>query len=213
MTKKFGYYHVDCGHFPAQIKLCFDKASFQKILDDHSIPYEASPLKDGIAETHYIGDGHNVVIILVFNLAECMNEDPSYLAGIVAHEATHCVCRVFEHIGEAPEEIGEESRAYLTEHIVRQITTGVRVHLAKHARKANRKLPKKASGEAGGPEPEVDQHDNGSAGSDSAIAKPDPLRGTEDDKGDSVAEAKNRVSATGRSGPQRHHHSIKGASR
>jgi hypothetical protein len=197
MNKKLNYYHVDCGHFPALIKLCFDKLSFQKILDDHEIPYEASPLSDGIAETHYIGNGRNVVIILVFNLVECIDEDPSVLAGIIAHEATHCVCRVFEHIGEQPEEIGEESRAYLTEHIVRQITTGVRMHVSKHARKTNRRILKKASGESGGPEPEVDQHDNGGAGPDSASAKSDPLCGTEDGKGSDIAKAKNSVSTTG----------------
>ena len=127
--KKFDYYHVDCGHFPAQIKLCFSNEVFQKVLKDHDITAKATALDEGIAETHYLSDGKMAVIVLVFDLAECDGGD-AVLAGVVAHEATHCVCRVFDHIGEEPDEIGEESRAYLTEHIVKQIWKGIKqIHL------------------------------------------------------------------------------------
>lgn len=167
MPKNWGYYHVDCGHFPAQIKLCFSNEMFQKILLDHGIAYKASALDEGIAETHYLTDGKEGVIVLAFDLKECVNEDPAYLAGVIAHEATHCVCRVFEHIGEPVEEIGEESRAYLTEHIVKQITTGIRMEMDKNARKADRELSKQKGKGAQGPEPKVDKHDNGGPGPNS----------------------------------------------
>ena len=42
---------------------------------------------------------------------------------------------VFEHIGEDPEDIGEESRAYLTEHIVKQIWAGIQMEKNKIERK------------------------------------------------------------------------------
>ena len=167
MPKNWGYYHVDCGHFPSQIKLCLSNESFQKILRDHGIGERATALDDGVAECHYLTDGREAVIIMVFDLDECVDEDPAYLAGVVAHEATHCVCRVFEHIGEPVDEIGEESRAYLTEHIVRQITTGIRMEMDKRARKTNRGASKQKSEGAEGTKPKVDRDDSGSSGSDS----------------------------------------------
>lgn len=166
--KKYDYYHVDCGHFPAQIKLCFSNDVFQKILKDHDITVKATALDEGVAETHYISDGKLAVIVLVFDLAEC-DDNPSTLAGVVAHEATHCVCRVFEHIGEEPEEIGEESRAYLTEHIVRQIWRAIEMEKEKNVRKANRTKTKRGSEETGSADVQVDINSNGSAGQDSSV--------------------------------------------
>lgn len=166
--KKYDYYHVDCGHFPAQIKLCFSNDVFQKILKDHDITVKATALDEGVAETHYISDGKLAVIVLVFDLAEC-DDNPSTLAGVVAHEATHCVCRVFEHIGEEPEDIGEESRAYLTEHIVRQIWRAIEMEKEKNARKANRTKAKRGSEETGSADVQVDINSNGSAGQDSSV--------------------------------------------
>ena len=171
MPKNWGYYHVDCGHFPSQIKLCFSNETFQRVLRDHGITEKATALDEGIAETHYLTDGKHAVIIMAFDLAECVEEDPAFLAGVIAHEATHCVCRIFEHIGEAPDEIGEESRAYLTEHIVKQITTGINMEIQKNVRKADRAASKQKSEGAGRAKPKVDQHDNGSPRSDSVSEK------------------------------------------
>jgi len=194
MPKNWGYYHVDCGHFPAQIKLCFSNETFQKILLDHGIAMKASALDEGIAETHYLTDGKEGVIVLAFDLKECVDEDPAYLAGVIAHEATHCVCRVFEHIGEPPEEIGEESRAYLTEHIVKQITTGIRMEMDKNARETDRKLFKQKGKGPGRDEPKVDQHDNGGPRSDSVSEKTDPPGGVKNKNGKAVKKATMRVS-------------------
>ena len=183
--KKYDYYHVDCGHFPAQIKLCFSNDVFQKILKDHDITVKATALDEGVAETHYISDGKLAVIVLVFDLAEC-DDNPSTLAGVVAHEATHCVCRVFEHIGEEPEEIGEESRAYLTEHIVRQIWRAIEMEKEKNVRKANRKLSKQADKGEQGPELQVDKHSDGSPRPDCDSEQQDSICRTENRDGRSV---------------------------
>lgn len=194
MPKEWGYYHVDCGHFPAQIKLCFSNEMFQRVLKDHGITHKTSALDEGIAETHYLTDGKEGVIVLAFDLKECVDEDPSYLAGVIAHEATHCVCRVFEHIGEPVEEIGEESRAYLTEHIVKQITAGIRMEMDKNARKENRRLPKQKSKGDGRAEPKVDQHDNGRPGQDSHTKPEDSPGGAKNKNGRAVKKAAVRVS-------------------
>ena len=188
--KKFNYYHVDCGHFPAQIKLCFSNEDFQMILKDHGIPTKTTALDEGIAETHYLTDGKQGIIILVFDLTEC-DEGAASLAGTVAHEATHCVCRVFEHIGEEVEDIGEESRAYLTEHIVKQITQGIILHKAsletmKNAGKGNRKVSKQKNQGREGTIVQMDKHSDGSAGQDCDIAKSDTPSGTEDSNGGSL---------------------------
>jgi hypothetical protein len=192
MPKNWGYYHVDCGHFPSQIKLCFSNETFQRVLKDHGITEKATALDEGIAETHYLTDGKQAVIIMAFDLKECVDEDPAFLAGVIAHEATHCVCRIFEHIGESPEEIGEESRAYLTEHIVKQITTGINMEIQKNARKEHRTASKQKGKGAGGSQPKVDQHDNGSPRSDCISQKTDPPGGAKNK--DRVAIKKTAVS-------------------
>jgi hypothetical protein len=196
VPKEWGYYHVDCGHFPAQIKLCFSNAIFQKILLDHGIMYKASALDEGIAETHYFTDGKEGVIVLAFNLEECVNEDPAYLAGVIAHEATHCVCRVFEHIGEPVEEIGEESRAYLTEHIVKQITTGIRMEMDKNARKASRSVPKQKGEGSGRAESKVDKHDNRGPRSDCVSERENPTGRAKNKNGRAVSKTKDNVQNT-----------------
>lgn len=193
MPKNWGYYHVDCGHFPSEIKLCFSNDTFQRVLKDHGITYKTSALDEGIAETHFITDGKRGVIIMVFDLAECVDEDPAYLAGIIAHEATHCVCRVFDHIGEEPDEIGEESRAYLTEHIVKQITTGIRMEMEKNARKENRTVLDKKSKGKPRTVVQVDKHDNGSAGPNSVPKPKNPPGRAKNKDGGAVPKAKGRV--------------------
>lgn len=190
MSKKWGYYHVDCGHFPAEIKLCFSNEMFQQVLQDHGINTKATALDEGIAECHYLTDGKIGVIVLVFDLKECIDEDPAYLAGVVAHEATHCVCRVFEHIGEEPDEIGEESRAYLTEHIVKQITTGIRMEMEKIAGKTNRTVSKQKSKGKRRVEPKVDQHSDGSAGPNSLPKQKDISGGAKNKRRRVIRKAK-----------------------
>lgn len=196
MTKKFDYYHVDCGHFPAQIKLCFSNDVFQKVLKDHDINAKATALDEGIAETHYLSDGKMAVIVLVFDLAECDGGD-AVLAGVVAHEATHCVCRVFDHIGEEPDEIGEESRAYLTEHIVKQIWKGIELEKEKIERERDRKQTKSSRKKGGGSELQVDiDNSRGSRQADSLQGGNVPS-GIENTNGGNISKTNSGLSGNG----------------
>lgn len=198
MTRKYNYYHIDCGHFPVQIKLCFDNSEFQKILKDYEITVKASALDCGVAETHYISDGKHGIIIMVFDLDEC-GQDDSFLLGTIAHEASHCVTRVFDHIGE--EDIGDESRSYLLEHIVRQIHAGVKQYKLKKekkdARKRNRKLPEQTSQGDGRAELQVDQLGDRSPRPASYIQGPAVVSGTENSDGIGVTTSANSFQRSG----------------
>jgi hypothetical protein len=196
--KKWPYYHVDCGHFPVSIKLCFSNIDFQRILEDHDIKAKATALDEGVAETHYLSDGKVGIVVMVFDLDECEDDEEANLAGIVAHEATHCVCRVFEHIGEEPEDIGEESRAYLTEHVVKQIWKGIEMEKEKRAREADRAVSKQKGKRAKRSDVQVDKHGDGSAGQDSNTQQQDLLSGVENIDGSRIGAPKTGLQATRR---------------
>jgi len=196
MTTKPKYYNIDCGFFPSTIKLCFSDKDFQKILKDYNVPFRATALDIGVAETHMISDGRQAIIILAFDLNECAT-NPSYLAGTIAHEATHCAQRVFDHIGEDPDQIGEETRAYLTEHIVSQITEVAYMELVKHARKTGRNLFDKSSEVKKGNESKIPVNNNGGAGQDSPAEQKTLFRRIENGKGRRVRAPKNSFSTTG----------------
>jgi len=180
------YFHVDVGFFPVPVKMCFTSQAFYKVLKDHGITAQPdmAPLELGIAETHSFSTPKEAIVIVVFNLIECV-DNAALLASVVAHEATHVVARVLEHIGEDVEDFGEESRAYLTEWLVRQMFTACLVEVAKIAkRKENRtKIGKKDQGE-GGPVPEVGEPVNdGGAGQASDLQGPDNSSGVERPEG------------------------------
>jgi hypothetical protein len=199
MPKKYNYYSIDAGFFKVRILLCFSNKEFQKILKDHDIQIKADALDIGVGETHYIADGRDGIVVVVFDLAAC-DDGPAFLAGVIAHEATHAVCRIFEHIGEDIDEIGEETRAYLTEHIVAQLTQGVIIEKEKNARKANRAVPKPKGEASGGTELQVDIDGDGSAGQDSAAKQEGPLRGAKDSKGSIVPKAAGGVQGSRKPG-------------
>jgi hypothetical protein len=194
--KKWPYYHVDCGHFPVSIKLCFSNTDFQRILEDHDIKAKATALDEGVAETHYLSDGKVGIVVMVFDLDECEDDEEANLAGIVAHEATHCVCRVFEHIGEEPEEIGEESRAYLTEHVVKQIWKGIEMEKEKRVREADRAVSKQKGKRTKRSDVQMDKHGDGSAGQDSDTQQQDLLGGIENIDGSRIGAPKVGLQAT-----------------
>ena len=180
------YFHVDVGFFPVPVKMCFTSQAFYKVLKDHGITAqpEMAPLELGIAETHSFSTTKEAIVVVVCNLIECV-DNAALLASVVAHEATHVVARVLEHIGEDVEDFGEESRAYLTEWLVRQMFTACLVEVAKIAkRKENRtKVSKKSEGE-GWPVPEVGKPvDDGGAGQASVLQQPSDPSGVEGPKG------------------------------
>lgn len=187
------YFHVDVGFFPVPVKMCFTSKAFYKVLKDHGITAQPdmAPLELGIAETHSFSTAKEAIVIVVFNLLECV-DNAALLASVVAHEATHVVARVLEHIGEDEEDFGEESRAYLTEWLVRQMFTACLVEVAKIAkRKENRtKVSKKSEGE-GWPMPEVGKPvDDGGAGQASDPQQQSDPSGVEGPKGKTKRKAR-----------------------
>lgn len=180
------YFHVDVGFFPVPVKMCFTPKAFYKVLKDHGITAqpEMAPLELGIAETHSFSTTKEAIVVVVFSLAECV-DNAALLASVIAHESTHVVARILEHIGEDVEDFGEESRAYLTEWLVRQMFTACLAEVGKIAkRKENRtKAGKKGQGE-GGPVPEVGKPvDNGGAGPASVPQQQGDPSGVERPKG------------------------------
>ena len=179
--KKFNYYNVDAGHFPAQIKLCFSDDVFQEILRDHKIPIKEHAFTIGMAETHNFSQtGGANLIVVAFNLEECDSADPSLLISTIAHESYHIAQRVFDHIGE--DEAGEESTAYLLDHIAKQLYAGIIVEKGKRANtgKRDRSPPKQAGKESGRTKLQMDQLSSGGAGQDSAVEQPSVVRGAQD---------------------------------
>jgi hypothetical protein len=193
--KQPNYYHIDCGFFPVQIKLCFSNKEYQKILSDYNVEMKATALDIGVAETHLIPTQQSGIIVLVFNLAEC-SDDWSELMGFIVHEASHCVNQVFEVIGEDQDNIGDETRAYLIQHLVKQITKGIILEREKNARKGNRKVSKQKGQGKQRLDIQVDKHDNGSPRSACDSEREDPPSGTEDSNGSAIGAPKTGVFRT-----------------
>lgn len=168
------YFHVDVGFYPTNVKLCFTSKAFYQMLKDHNIVLEQDPkpLTLGTAETHYFDSTKEAVIAIVFNLVEC-GDDPVYLAGIVVHECNHVVERIMEHVGEKREEMGEETRSYLMQHLTQQIFKACSLEIAKNARRKEGRAKARAKGQgARGPVLEVGgAGDDGSAGQVSVPAR------------------------------------------
>lgn len=168
------YFHVDVGFYPTNVKLCFTPKAFYQMLKDHSIVLEQDPkpLTLGTAETHYFDSTKEAVIAIVFNLVEC-GDDPVYLAGIVVHECNHVVERIMEHVGEKREEMGEETRSYLMQHLTQQIFKACSLEIAKNARRKEGRAKARAKGQgARGPVLEVGgAGDDGGAGQVSVPAR------------------------------------------
>lgn len=193
---KYKYYHIDVGVFTTQVKLCFDQGGLDDILADHAIDLRVSAFDEGIAETHYISDGREGIVVMLIDLDEC-NEDIHYLQGVITHEAYHTTCRVFEHIGETMEKVGEEIIAYTIEHIVKQVSKAASLELERrNAREERRGASKQARKSKRGSELQVDQQRDGSAGSDSTTERIGVVRRTEDDLRKDLEQAEAHIRAT-----------------
>jgi len=177
--KKYNYYKLDVGFYPDVMKLCFDNSVFQQILKDHDVTLKASALDTGVAETHQIGDGKDGIIILVFNIEE-IGDDLSDIADTISHEVSHAIDHLAEYIGEEDNFVNE-TRAYLTGHLVKQIFKIYFHEKEKHARKANRIKAKQDGESPRRNEPEVYINRDGGSGSHSPAELDAILRGVEDD--------------------------------
>jgi hypothetical protein len=175
--KKCNYFDVDCGFFPVPIKLCFTRKAFYEVLKDHGITTaeDPKPLDYGVAETHSFNTTKEAVVVVIFNLEMLTHDEPAYLAGIVSHEMSHVIERILEHIGEQKEEFGEETRAYLLQHMVEQVYLACSLQREKDAKRkeVRAKTGKKGEGK-GGTVPEVGEPRNdGGAGPSGDISAED----------------------------------------
>lgn len=190
------YVTIDCGFFPTNIKLCFDKKAFHKILKDHDVKLaeDPRPLSIGVAETHNFNNIFNneSLIIVIFDLVAC-DTFASSVAGTVAHEANHVIERILEHIGEDHDDFGEESRSYLLQYLVEQMFEACAQEIKNAKRKEDRAATGKKGQGVGGPVLEVDKPgDNGSAGPIGDLQGADLSGGTQGSKGGAISKAKVR---------------------
>lgn len=171
------YHDIDSSPFGVRVKLCFDQDGADAILIDHDIDFEINAFDLGVAETHYISDTVEGIIVVIIDPAKC-DKDPHFACGVVAHEAYHVVCRIFQHIGQPLYDVGEEVFAYTIEHIVKQMSAALEAEI--NARKASRSALKQARKGKGRTVVQVDQQRDGSAGSDSLDQQSRVVRRIED---------------------------------
>lgn len=178
-TKKSPYYKIEIPLFPAaDLKLCFNEKDFRTILRDNHIFQKVVALDhENVAETHYITDVKQPMIIVILDLEQMIDpKNDFYLAATVCHESTHAAQRVFDIVGE--ETPGEETRAYLTEFIFNHIMEGIKNYVC--AGKRNRNISSEVNQKIIGTLLQMVEFDNGSAGQDSNIKSEDISSGAKD---------------------------------
>ena len=151
-------------------------------------------LQLGVAEVHYIGEGKKGIIIAVFNLDE-MKDSVEEMVATISHETVHIIERISDYI-EEEEVFTEETRAYLTESIVRQIFKACVIEKEKHARKTLGKIFQKFSGESGGPDVQMDKHSNRRARSNRVSKQASSPSRVKSAERQTVAASDNSVSPT-----------------
>ena len=180
------YYHIDASPFGTRVKLCFDQEGVDSILKDHEIDFTVDAFDMGIAETHYISDGREGIILVIIDLDKC-DHDLHFRCGVIAHEAYHTACRIFQHIGEKLYDVGEEVFAYTIEHMVKQMSLAVGKEL--DVREKRRSTTKQTRKRKRRPELQVDQLGDGRTRPNSTAQQQVLLCGTEDNNGSPFSKA------------------------
>lgn len=180
---KLPYYEADTGFFEHKVKICFSDKAFQTAIQKAKITTKHSALDIGVAESHHITQEgtQNVLIAIVFNLEEMSKYDSLEKMGIIVHECVHTVTHIFQHIGEDEAKIGDETRAYFTESLFKQVFAAYATEEDKYerTRKGNREVSERLGEKIKRSIVQVDQHGNGSAGSDSNTKRPSASSGAE----------------------------------
>jgi hypothetical protein len=157
------YFVIKVPIFPANIHVCLDEPAFKQALKDKNVLQKVDALENGaMAETHSIptADGKTFIGLLL-DLTSIDDLDAT-----LVHESVHLVYRIFEYMGE--ETPGEETRAYLTEYVYKEIKRGIDEH---GIGKRNRKILEQKNQTVIGALLQMAEQRDGSAGSDS-ISKP-----------------------------------------
>jgi len=182
--KKRPYYVANTGFFDHKVYICFSEESFQAALKDCKITTKHSALDLGVAESHIINQEgtQNTLLAIVFNIETMSKYDSLEKMGIIVHECVHTVTHVFQHVGEDETKIGDETRAYFTENLFKQVFSAYATEEDKrdNPRKRNRRALDQAGQKVKGALLQMAKHNNGSAGQDSGYEPASPVRGTED---------------------------------
>lgn len=111
-----GVHYVDLGPWPPALYVIGNKRAYGRFVRSmcgknakDCTPFP--PANGGACQK--MEDGQNCVFIITVGA----HTDVIELAGTLAHEATHAMRWIFEHVGETSP--GTEAEAYLVEHIVR----------------------------------------------------------------------------------------------
>jgi len=164
------YHVIRIPIFPANIHLCMDEQAFKQALKDKNVLQKVEALENGaMAETHSIptADGKTFIGLLL-DLTAIDDLDAT-----LVHESVHLVYRIFEYMCE--ETPGEETRAYLTEYVYKELKGGINEC---NIGKRNRKILEQKNQAVVGALLQMAEHSNGSARSDSNPKSKDPIRGT-----------------------------------
>jgi len=114
--KKKPYFVIKVPIFPANIYICLEEKAFRQLLKDKNVLQKIEYLEGGaMAEVHTTPTADGATLIsLILDLNVIKDLDCT-----IVHESVHLVHRIFEYMNE--ETPGEETRAYLTEYIFKEI--------------------------------------------------------------------------------------------
>jgi len=197
MKKTKPYYVADTGYFEHKVKICFTEEAFNEAIKDAKITTRHSALDVGVAESHHIqqeGTQHTLIAI-VFNMEEMAKMDSLERLGIIVHETVHTVTHVFEHVGEDETKIGDESRAYFTEYLFKQVFAAYATEEDKRerSRERNRKSSEQTNQAIIGALVQMAEHNNGGAGPHNPPKRKGNVRRTKNSDGASEQETRTGV--------------------
>ena len=191
---KLPYYEADTGFFEHKVKICFTDKAFQTAIQKAKITTKHSALDIGVAESHHITQEgtQNVLIAIVFNLEEMSKYDSLEKMGIIVHECVHTVTHMFQHIGEDESKIGDETRAYFTEHLFKQVFSAYATEEDKYerTRKGNREVSERLGQKIKRSIVQVDKHGNGGTGQNNNTQQSNPFSGAENSYGGTIGAPK-----------------------
>ena len=184
MKKKL-YHIIKIPIFPANIHVCLDEVSFKQALKDKNVLQKVEIMENGaMAETHSVptADGRTFIgLLLDLNAIDDLD-------ATLVHESVHLVYRIFEYMCE--ETPGEETRAYLTEYVYKEIR---RVLDEPSVRKRHRELLEQKNQAVIGALIQMAEQRDGSTRSDSNSQPKDPIHRTKNTDRKTVTKARTGI--------------------
>jgi hypothetical protein len=170
MKKLYRVFNVPI--FPANIYICLDEAGFRQLLKDKNVPQKIEYLEGGaMAEVHSTPTAEGRTLISLIMDLNAIDD----LDSTLVHESVHLVYRIFEYMNE--ETPGEETRAYLTEYIFKEVK---KILNEPNIRKRYRKILEQKNQAVIGALIQMAELGDGSTGSNSDPQPKDNVRRTKD---------------------------------